>query len=91
MLYNYLFLLSLVITFIAYHGSGQEITWQSSFGGSGKDIATSVATTRDGGFIIAGYSDSKDGDIVTNYGGFDFWVVKVNELGVLQWQKNFLF
>ena len=43
----------------------------------------------DGGFIIAGGSDSEDTDISANKGTYDFWVVRVNADGDLVWEKSF--
>ncbi len=36
-----------------------EPDWQKSFGGSGADLLQAVRLTKDGGFILAGTSDSK--------------------------------
>lgn len=47
------------------------------FGGADSDIARGAFPTADGGFIIAGNSDSVDGDVTENKGGTDFWAVKV--------------
>jgi hypothetical protein len=38
-----------------------SIEWEKSYGGSGIDIAYSVQQTGDGGYIVAGYSESNDG------------------------------
>ena len=54
-----------------------KIVWQKTLGGSGSDIATSIQQTTDGGYIIAGHSDSKDGDVSGNHGGYDYWIVKL--------------
>ena len=50
------------------------VTWQKSFGGSGTDNANSIKQTTDGGYIIAGYSNSNDGDITGNKGSTDYWI-----------------
>ena len=39
-----------------------NLVWQKSLGGSDDDEAYAVIETIDGGFIIAGGSDSNDGD-----------------------------
>lgn len=49
-------------------------------GGADSDIARGAFPTTDGGFIIAGNSDSVDGDVTENKGGTDFWAVKVGTL-----------
>ena len=64
------------------------IEWQKSLGGSLDDGATSVQQTLEGGYIIAGYSKSNDGDVTGNHGGRDFWIVKVTATGVMEWQKS---
>lgn len=38
-----------------------ELDWQKSFGGTGADLLQSVKLTPDGGFILAGTSDSQKG------------------------------
>jgi len=65
------------------------IQWQKSIGGSGDDYAYSIEQTNDGGYIVAGSSNSNDGDVTGNHGDSDFWVVKLSNIGVLQWQKSF--
>lgn len=53
------------------------ISSHTMFGGADSDIARGAFPTADGGFIIAGNSDSVDGDLTDNKGGTDFWAVKV--------------
>ncbi len=65
-----------------------NIQWQKCFGGTGRDDAYQIIQTRDSGFIVGGASESVDGDVTGNHGGFnDIWVVKLNANGILQWQK----
>ncbi len=58
-------------------------------GGESGDFANSIEVTSDGGFIIAGYSHSSvSGDVGDNNNGrADYWIVKVNALGEIQWEK----
>jgi hypothetical protein len=64
------------------------IEWQKTLGGSGVDAAYSIQQTADGGYIVAGYSESNDGDVTGNHGGYDYWVVKLDSSGNIQWQKS---
>src|SRR6185295_1696494 len=64
-----------------------QIEWQKCLGGYSTDVANSIQQTNDGGFVVAGYSLSTDGDVNGNNGDFDFWVVKLNESDHLEWQK----
>ncbi|MBZ0205997.1 MAG: T9SS type A sorting domain-containing protein [Flavobacteriales bacterium] len=67
-------------------GAG-SIEWQKALGGYGPEIAKSVKTTSDGGYIVAGYSNSNSGDVTGLHGGDDLWVLKLDSVGALIWQK----
>jgi len=67
--------------------SSGNIEWQKCLGGSDWDGAYSIQQTTNGGFIVAGYSRSNDGDVSGNHGGYDWWVVKLNSSGDIVWQK----
>ncbi len=68
-------------------GSG-NIVWQKALGGTGTDVANAIQQTSDGGYIVAGYTSSTDGDVTSNYGVVDYWVVKLNSSGNIVWQKS---
>ncbi len=68
------------------------IEWQKNFGGGMWDYPYSIQQTKDSGYVIAGYTDSFDGDVVGrtryNVDNHDFWVVKITSTGILEWQKS---
>ena len=64
-----------------------NIEWQKCLGGSDLDVAESVLQTPNGGFIVAGYTDSEDGNVSGNHGYYDYWVVKLDPAGTIQCQK----
>jgi hypothetical protein len=64
-----------------------NIEWQKCLGGTEDDFAKSIHQTTDGGYIIAGETNSNNGDVSGNHGGLDFWIVKLDEIGNLVWQK----
>ena len=82
-----------------YHGSGAldcwvikidaagNLLWQKTLGGSDFDNARSVQSTADGGCILAGSTSSSDGDVTGNHMYGDYWVVKLDKNGNIQWQK----
>ena len=72
---------------IVKSNSTGSIVWQKCLGGSRGDYASSVQQTSDGGFIVAGWTWSNDGDVSGNHGGSDYWVVKLNSSGRIVWQK----
>jgi hypothetical protein len=63
-----------------YSGS---IQWQKTYGGTGDDSASAVQQTLDGGYIVAGKTNS------FGAGSYDFWVLKLNPNGSIQWQKTY--
>jgi hypothetical protein len=64
-----------------------DLTWEKSFGGSLDDKATAIEQVADGGYIVAGFSSSLDGDVTGNHGDKDFWVLKLDATGTLIWEK----
>ncbi len=66
-----------------------NIIWAKSYGGINEDIAYSIALTSTGGGVICGLSLSNDGDVSGNHGIDDSWVISVDSLGNLLWQKSF--
>ncbi len=66
-----------------------EIEWQKCFGGSGDEIAFSILQTQDNGYIVAGTTTSKDGDVSENNGKKDYWIVKLNEELEIEWERSF--
>jgi Secretion system C-terminal sorting domain len=67
---------------------GGNVEWQKTLGGSNFDEANSIQQTADGGYIVAGWSNSNDGDVSGNHGDYDYWVVKLNNNGNIEWQKS---
>lgn len=53
--------------------------WDRTFGGTGEDQLTSMATTTDGGFMLGGTSTSNAGfdKSENSRGGQDYWIIKV--------------
>ena len=81
-----------------YHGGGDcwiiklnnsgTIQWQKTLGGINGDSSASIQQTTDGGYIVAGNTNSNDGDVSGYHGGGDCWIVKLNNSGIIQWQKT---
>ena len=63
------------------------VQWSKCYGGSQSDYGESIVQTTDGGYILAGQTNSIDGDVSSNHGDYDAWVVKLNDTGAIQWSK----
>jgi len=61
---------------------GREI-WQRTFGGEGADAGRAVRETRDGGYIVAGLTNSFGG------GFADVYLLRVDAEGALEWERTF--
>jgi len=68
--------------------------WDHCYGGNENDELYSLQQTRDGGYVLAGYSWSGiSGDKTqANFGAVntsDIWMVKTDSMGVKQWDRDF--
>lgn len=66
-----------------------NVEWMNAMGGSGADWAQDIEHTRDGGFVIVGWTTSRDGDVGENYGSYDIWLVKIDPFGHIDWEQNY--
>lgn len=67
------------------------VEWQKTYGGEYADLLRSMEQTSDNGYILAGYSNSPiSGDKTeADNGAGDYWIVKLNDSGEIQWQKTY--
>ncbi len=59
------------------------VTWAKTYGGTGTDFAYSIQETSDGGYIVAGYTNS------FGAGSYDCLVIKLDSIGVVLWAKTY--
>lgn len=64
------------------------IQWSNNFGGTDIDVATCVKTSPDGGYVISGNTISDDIDVSNHMGAIDFWIVKTDSTGVMEWEQS---
>lgn len=63
--------------------SSGGVTWQKSYGGDGEEDVTAFYQTNDGGYIVAGPTES------FGAGDRDVWIVKLDSVGDVTWQKTY--
>lgn len=78
-----LFSVTLCLCGCIFFSASAQIKFQRTYGGSGSDEGRCVKQTWDGGYIIAGSTSS------FGAGATDVYLLKVDSLGNLQWQKTF--
>lgn len=84
--------------FSARHGVGEfwahkidlngNLQWRRYFGGTSNDRSYDALETQDGDFVLVGASESQDVDVQNPKGSYDFWIVKIDALGNLLWEKS---
>ncbi len=68
-----------------------DISWSKTYGGTADERAEKIIATKDGGYAIVGYNRSNDGDVAVNEGLQDYWILKIDAGGEIQWEKSFGF
>ena len=74
---------------LAKISSSGTLLWERTYGGSLDDDCRTLVPASDGGFVLAGSSRSIDGDVSSNAGEQDAWVLKVDAGGAIVWQRSF--
>ena len=82
-----LIILFIYLSHVTAFSQAPNIQWQKCFGGSDEEKAYSMAKSIDGGYVIAGWAYSNDGDVTSINGGNDMWIIKIDSTGTLLWQK----
>ncbi|MBO9692958.1 T9SS type A sorting domain-containing protein [Chryseobacterium sp.] len=69
---------------------GKELS-QLILGGKGLDEVEKMIPTKDGGVLLGMYSRSSQGGTkkTENFGEGDYWIVKLDKNGRVEWEKNF--
>ncbi len=71
------------------------IQWQKCYGGSYNEYGSDIQQTTDGGYIVCGWTNSIDGDVLgfhgspawENYPYNDYFILKISNSGSIQWKK----
>lgn len=84
---------TLVLFFLANLTFGQDlaINWQNNIGGTDLDVCYYVKRTPDGGYVLGCYSGSnisEDKSENSIGGSLDFWVIKLDANGIIEWENT---
>lgn len=63
--------------------AGVNVLWSKYYGGTGDDVAKAIVRTADGGYVIAGNTNS------IGSGGLDIFLMKVDSLGSPVWTRTY--
>lgn len=67
-----------------------NLVWAKTYGGTSNDWFFAITLTQDGNLLAAGETNSTDGDITSNAGVADAWLIKTDPLnGNNIWSKTF--
>lgn len=68
-----------------------KLIWQKNYGGSKLDNAFSIVESKEGGYLLAGSSESNDGDVSDSHNGSfgDVLTMKIDDVGTTVWSHLF--
>ena len=64
-----------------------SINWEKSYSGNVSEKNYSMSPTKDGGYVLTGESYSDDGSVTGHHGGIDYWNLKVDATGKIEWEQ----
>ena len=73
---------------VKFDSSG-NIQWNKTYGGTDDDWGFTIKQTFEGGYIVAASTASNNGDVTSNHGSQDAWIIKLNDTGAISWQKTY--
>ncbi len=69
--------------FVAKFDSFGNVLWCREINNINDDVLFDISETSDGGFVAAGYTES------TGAGGKDFWLIRMDSGGYVEWSRTF--
>ncbi|MFN5007247.1 MAG: hypothetical protein ACK5GO_07105 [Ignavibacteria bacterium] len=78
------YLMVICVLLFTVDGLGQN-AWVKTYGGRGDEYGNSITNSKDGGYVLTGWTSSNDGDFSGMYkGGRDIFVMKLDKNGNLE-------
>ncbi len=69
--------------------SNRQVSWVKVFGGTQDDLAFNACQTPDGGYAVLAITASGDGNVTGYKGAGDLWLLRLDAMGNLLWQKTY--
>ena len=69
--------------------SAGNILWQKAYGGTDYDQAFCIIENSAGHYIVSGLTFSNDGNVTLNHGDEDCWLIEIDAMGNMIWQKTY--
>jgi uncharacterized repeat protein (TIGR01451 family) len=69
-------------------GSTGNPIWSKGYGGTADEQGYSVTRTVGNGYLVAGFTESMNGDVTSQAGRSDAWLLNLTSDGSLIWQKT---
>lgn len=87
---KYLPFIVIIFSLVFNSASSQnwQIHWQQCYGGSDNDYATDIIQIA-GGYFVTGHTSSTDGDVSNNDGGGEGWLIRIDSISNLLWEKTY--
>ena len=77
-------LVSVLLCFFVFTAfSSLNAQWARTYGGIGEERAYSIQQTSDGGYVVAGYTES------FGAGEAAVWILKLSSTGEIEWQRAY--
>jgi len=77
------FLVSFTFSAVVCPSAYATSMWSQTYGGTGSDSVEVFIQTSDGGYALAGYTNS------FGAGSYDYWLVKTDADGNMQWNRTY--
>lgn len=73
--------------FVGKLDSNMQLSWIKVYGGKWVDVGFNIVATHDGGYGVLGYTESFQGDVTGYHGSGDVWLLRLDSMGSLMWEK----
>ncbi|MEO6869366.1 MAG: hypothetical protein ABI168_06965, partial [Ginsengibacter sp.] len=74
---------------IAKSNSSGNVVWERDYGNIDIEAGFDIRELSDGSLIAVGQSGAVGGDITSNAGGLDMWIIKISSTGNILWSKSY--